>query len=129
MEAAQNAADLRIRRTRQLLQEALEKLMETKDFDKISVQDIADAATVNRVTFYDHYTGKFALLECVVAPEAFGQRGRGELPRPRGVALRPAVNEQDRTARRVAALDRMQSGPPAAVQRVMPQPSLAEAAH
>ncbi len=31
------------------------------------MQDIADAATVNRVTFYDHYTDKFALLECVVA--------------------------------------------------------------
>jgi AcrR family transcriptional regulator len=58
--------DPRIRRTRQLLQKALEKLLEKKDFDKISVQDIADAATVNRVTFYDHYTDKFALLECVV---------------------------------------------------------------
>ncbi len=67
MEAAQENIDPRIRRTRQLLRKALEKLMETKDFDKISVQDIADAATVNRVTFYDHYTGKFALLECVVA--------------------------------------------------------------
>jgi AcrR family transcriptional regulator len=59
--------DPRIRRTRQLLQQAMEKLLETKDFDKISVQDIADAATVNRVTFYDHYPDKFALLECVVA--------------------------------------------------------------
>ena len=58
--------DPRIRRTRQLLQQALGKLLETKDFDKISIQDIADAATVNRVTFYDHYTDKFALLECVV---------------------------------------------------------------
>ena len=58
--------DPRIRRTRQLLQQALEKLMETKEFDKISVQDIADTATVNRATFYDHYTDKFALLQCVV---------------------------------------------------------------
>jgi AcrR family transcriptional regulator len=58
--------DPRIRRTRQLLQQALEKLLKTKDFDKISVQDIAEAATVNRVTFYDHYPDKFALLECVV---------------------------------------------------------------
>jgi AcrR family transcriptional regulator len=58
--------DPRIRRTRQLLQQALEKLLKTKEFDKISVQDIAEAATVNRVTFYDHYTDKFALLECVV---------------------------------------------------------------
>ncbi len=58
--------DPRIRRTRVLLQQALGKLLETKEFDKISVQDIADAATLNRATFYDHYTDKFALLECMV---------------------------------------------------------------
>jgi AcrR family transcriptional regulator len=58
--------DPRIQRTRQLLQQALGKLMETKEFDEISVQDIAGAATVNRATFYDHYPDKFALLECMV---------------------------------------------------------------
>ena len=58
--------DPRIRRTRLLLQQALEKLLETQEFEKISVQDIADAATVNRATFYDHYADKFALLECLV---------------------------------------------------------------
>lgn len=58
--------DPRIRRTRMLLQQALEKLLETKEFDKISVQDIADAATVNRATFYDHYTDKSALLVAMV---------------------------------------------------------------
>jgi AcrR family transcriptional regulator len=58
--------DPRIKRTRVLLQQALGKLLETKEFDKISVQDIAEAATVNRATFYDHYTDKFALLECMV---------------------------------------------------------------
>jgi AcrR family transcriptional regulator len=41
--------------------------MQTKGFDEISVQDIADAATVNRATFYDHYTDKFSLLESTVA--------------------------------------------------------------
>jgi AcrR family transcriptional regulator len=59
--------DPRIRRTRHLLQQALEKLLETKDFESVSVQDITDAATLNRATFYDHYPGKFALLECMVA--------------------------------------------------------------
>src|ERR1700731_1400259 len=59
--------DPRIRRTRQLLQEALRKLLEQKEFDKISVQDITEAATINRATFYAHYTDKFALLECVIA--------------------------------------------------------------
>ncbi len=41
--------------------------MQTKNFDEISVQDITDAATVNRATFYDHYTDKFGLLEAMVA--------------------------------------------------------------
>ena len=58
--------DPRIRRTRQLLQQALEKLLETKEFEKISVQDVTEVATVNRATFYDHYADKFALLEAMV---------------------------------------------------------------
>jgi AcrR family transcriptional regulator len=59
--------DPRIRRTRKLLQGALGTLMQTKSFDEISVQDITEAATVNRATFYDHYTDKFALMEAMVA--------------------------------------------------------------
>ena len=58
--------DPRVRRTRQLLQDALQKVLETKPFEELSVQDIAEAATVNRATFYDHYPDKFALLECMV---------------------------------------------------------------
>ena len=58
--------DPRIRRTRQLLQQALDKLLEKKEFDEISVQDITEAATVNRATFYDHYADKFELLSCTV---------------------------------------------------------------
>ncbi len=59
--------DPRSRRTRELLQRALAKLMKEKDFDKISVYDITGAATINRATFYAHYPDKFALLECLVA--------------------------------------------------------------
>jgi AcrR family transcriptional regulator len=59
--------DPRIRRTRQLLKDALSKLVQTKLFDEISVQDITEAATVNRATFYDHYTDKYALLEATIA--------------------------------------------------------------
>jgi AcrR family transcriptional regulator len=59
--------DPRIRRTRQLLQGALKQLMDQKPFDEISVQDITEAATVNRATFYDHYNDKFALLDALVA--------------------------------------------------------------
>jgi AcrR family transcriptional regulator len=59
--------DPRIRRTRQLLQGALRGLMQTRSFEEISVQDIAEAATVNRATFYDHYADKFALLDALIA--------------------------------------------------------------
>jgi AcrR family transcriptional regulator len=59
--------DPRMRRTRQLLQGALRTLMLTRNFEEISVQEIAEAATVNRATFYDHYTDKFALLEALIA--------------------------------------------------------------
>jgi AcrR family transcriptional regulator len=41
--------------------------MQTKAFDEISVQDISEAATVNRATFYDHYTDKYSLLDATIA--------------------------------------------------------------
>src|SRR5258708_32546693 len=61
--------DPRIRRTRDLLQQALGKLLKKKEFEEISVQDITEAATLNRATFYDHYNDKFALLECMVGTQ------------------------------------------------------------
>lgn len=61
--------DPRMKRTRQLLQGALRKLLEEKSLDEILVQDITDAATVNRATFYDHYTDKFALFEAMIASD------------------------------------------------------------
>lgn len=84
MEAAVDAncakeLDPRIRRTRLALQQALGRLLETKEFGGISVQEIAEAAMVNRATFYDHYTDKFALLECMVGTRF------GELLAARGV--------------------------------------------
>jgi AcrR family transcriptional regulator len=63
----QEVIDPRIRRTRLALQQALQKLLKTKRFNTLSVQDIAEEAGVNRVTFYDHYPDRFALLECLVA--------------------------------------------------------------
>lgn len=60
-------SDPRIRRTRLLLHGALRDLLQKKRFDEISVQDITEAATVNRATFYDHYTDKFALMDAMVA--------------------------------------------------------------
>jgi len=58
--------DPRILRTRRLLQDALGNLLQEKEFDQLSVADIAEAATLNRATFYDHYADKFQLLACMV---------------------------------------------------------------
>jgi AcrR family transcriptional regulator len=71
--------DPRVRRTRQLLQQALMDLMREKSFHAITVQDIAGRATVNRVTFYAHFEDKHALLEYTVR-EGFRQRLRSRLP-------------------------------------------------
>jgi AcrR family transcriptional regulator len=55
--------DLRVRRTRLALHDAFMALIEEKGFDAIIVQDIADRAMINRVTFYKHYRDKYDLLD------------------------------------------------------------------
>jgi AcrR family transcriptional regulator len=58
--------DPRVRRTRQLLVKALSELLIEKTFETISVQDIAEKATINRATFYDHFPDKVALLDYLI---------------------------------------------------------------
>ena len=57
--------DPRILRSRRMLMDALAKLLIKKDFEDISIQDIADEATLNRATFYLHYPDKNALLQAM----------------------------------------------------------------
>src|SRR5882757_6009676 len=59
--------DPRIVRSRHMLMEALAKLLINKSFDDISIQEIADQATLNRATFYLHYPDKNALLQAMTA--------------------------------------------------------------
>ena len=59
----QQPEDLRIRRTRKHLIQALIELTIEKGFAAITVQEIADRAMVNRATFYRHYFDKHDLLE------------------------------------------------------------------
>lgn len=59
--------DPRILRTRRMLMEALATLLSRKELDDISIQEIADEATLNRATFYLHYPDKNALLQAMTA--------------------------------------------------------------
>lgn len=54
--------DLRVRRTRKLLSNALFELIRKKPFEKITVCDICEEAMVHRATFYSHYSDKDELL-------------------------------------------------------------------
>jgi AcrR family transcriptional regulator len=57
--------DPRILRSRRMLMDALSKLLIKKQLEYISVQEIADEATLNRATFYLHYPDKNALLQAM----------------------------------------------------------------
>ena len=57
--------DPRILRSRRMLMDALAILLIKKEFEDISVQEIADEATLNRATFYLHYPDKNALLQAM----------------------------------------------------------------
>lgn len=54
--------DLRVRRTKRLLSNALFELIKKKSFEKITVCDICDVAMVHRATFYSHFSDKYELL-------------------------------------------------------------------
>lgn len=58
-----NPNDPRVIRTRRLLIDAFGKLLHHKDFNQITVLDVAREATVNRATFYSHFQDKYALLQ------------------------------------------------------------------
>ena len=70
--------DPRVKRTRQLLEQSFMELLEEKSFQSITVQDIADRATVNRATFYAHFEDKFALFDHVIH-ETFKQTLQNKL--------------------------------------------------
>lgn len=58
--------DLRVRRTRKLIIQAFFALLRKKNFEKISIQEIADHAMINRATFYAHYADKQDLYDSLI---------------------------------------------------------------
>lgn len=74
-----------MRRTRKLLLDTFAELLGAKSFDAITVQDIADRSTINRATFYAHYTDKFDLFDHF-AREWFRKALAESLPRDPAVS-------------------------------------------
>ena len=58
-----NKNGLRTKKTREKIEEKFIQLLQEKCFPKITVQDILDAAGINRTTFYRHYRDKYELAE------------------------------------------------------------------
>ncbi|WP_028777468.1 TetR/AcrR family transcriptional regulator [Shimazuella kribbensis] len=63
---AKTRIDPRITRTRNLIIDAFIQLSIKKEFQNITIKDITDEATVNRATFYSHFTDKYQLLDSVL---------------------------------------------------------------
>jgi AcrR family transcriptional regulator len=75
-----NEADPRVKRTRKLLQDAFMSLLAEKSFQAISVQEIAERATLNRATFYAHFEDKYALADHMLSEQFRGALARRMTP-------------------------------------------------
>lgn len=58
--------DLRVRKTKKSLYEALLSIMKDKSFEEVKVSDICEVAMTNRSTFYDHFTDKYELFDSLI---------------------------------------------------------------
>jgi AcrR family transcriptional regulator len=61
--------DPRIIRTRKLIMDAFIQLAMKKEFKDITIKDITTGATINRATFYYHFTDKYELLDVVLTED------------------------------------------------------------
>src|ERR1700742_137859 len=64
---AAESTDPRVLRSRQMLMEALLRLLNRKEFDDISIQEIANEAPLTRPSFSLRYPDKNALLQAMTA--------------------------------------------------------------
>lgn len=58
--------DLRVIRTKKMIIDAFVDLSKTKEYEDITIQDIADKAMINRATFYAHFKDKQDLYEQIL---------------------------------------------------------------
>lgn len=67
MDNSNNELDPRVIRTRKLLREAFIELVIEKGYHDLTIKDLTERATLNRVTFYLHYRDKKDFLEETIA--------------------------------------------------------------
>ena len=72
--------DRRVRRTRRRLKEAILELIEHRDYERITIDDITARADVARSTFYSHFDSKEALLFTGFDSWLLGLAGGGPEP-------------------------------------------------
>ena len=120
--------DRRVRRTRQLLRDALMELTLERGYDRITVQEILDKADVGRSTFYAHYRDKDDLLVSefeALHPAWSAQPGGFEAGSPRNAEflepLRGAFQEAAANRRRFKALVGRQGSE--TIRRLLPEPT------
>lgn len=76
--------NVRVRRTRTLLREALVELIEDRGFDHITVGELTSRAMISRAAFYRNYRDKYELVEQIF-DEAMAEMTAGDGdPRPPG---------------------------------------------
>jgi len=61
-----NENDLRVKRTRKSLQQALIKLVIEKGYDRVSIRDLTKEAEVGYKTFFRHHDSKESLLQATL---------------------------------------------------------------
>jgi AcrR family transcriptional regulator len=83
-EKAEKREDPRVKRTRGLIVRAFGELVAEKGHRGLTVQEIAERATVNRATFYDHFRDQYELLDYFMS-ESFREKLRRRLPESPGL--------------------------------------------
>jgi AcrR family transcriptional regulator len=76
---AKERVDPRVKRTRELIVRAFNELVAQKGHSGLTVQEIAERATINRATFYAHFTDRYELFDYVIS-EAFREELGRRLP-------------------------------------------------
>jgi AcrR family transcriptional regulator len=77
--------DPRVRRTRELIVRSFNELVAEKGHTGLTVQEIAERATINRATFYAHFTDQYELFDHVIS-EAFRDELRRRLTDSSGLS-------------------------------------------